>query len=195
MSGWIQVISDFENLEAEFAMLRQINERTKRLMAITILQRDSRPELWRDLFREIVQAKKNGAQLIGQMLSRPIGLLLGFEIPLNPFIGRPSWEEISHLSLEKKLVHLRNQEIRKRVISETCASMQLAARVTNYDRIFPWNEPVPDYGPPAEQSIAIQTKREGRRVEDLVYDILLEKAGKTILYRPLSNFAYGNLIL
>ena len=80
-------------------------------MAITVLRRDNHPELWRDLMRKIVQANKNGAQLIGQVLSRPTGILLGFEISLNPISGRPSWGNISDLSPEGKLVHLRNEGI------------------------------------------------------------------------------------
>ena len=63
-AGWIQVISDFDDPDAEFAMLKRINARAKRPMAITILQRDSRPELWRDLMAGITQANEEGAQMV-----------------------------------------------------------------------------------------------------------------------------------
>ena len=192
-SGWIQVISDFDEPDEEFAMLKRISNRAKRPMAITILQRDSRPELWRDLMSGIVDANANGADIKGQVLTRPTGILLGFEISLNPFSGRPSWEKIAHLTLDEKLVHLRDPEFRKQVMSETCPTKKLAGRVSNYERIFPWDGETPDYEPPADQSIAARAKREGRDPEDLVYDTLLEKNGKRILYRPLSNYAYGDL--
>src|SRR5476651_1456461 len=39
-AGWMQVISDFDEPEPEFAMLRRLVERAGRPMAITILQRD-----------------------------------------------------------------------------------------------------------------------------------------------------------
>ena len=192
-SGWIQVISDFDDPDEEFAMLKRIGDRAKRPMAITILQRDSRPELWRDLMSGIVDANANGADIKGQVLTRPTGILLGFEISLNPFSGRPSWEKIAHLTLDEKLVHLRDPEFRKQVMSETCPTKKLAGRVSNYGRIFPWDGETPDYEPPADQSIAARAKREGRDPEELVYDTLLEKNGKRILYRPLSNYAYGDL--
>ncbi|MEC8776539.1 MAG: amidohydrolase family protein, partial [Pseudomonadota bacterium] len=192
-AGWIQVISDFDDPDAEFAMLKRINARAKRPMAITILQRDSRPELWRDLMAGITQANEEGAQIVGQVLTRPTGILLGFEISMNPFSGRPSWEKIAKLSLDEKLVHLRDLSFRKQVMSETCPSKKLAGRVSTYERIFPWDGEYPDYEPPATQSVAARAKREGRNPEDLVYDMLLAKEGKTILYRPLSNYAYGDL--
>jgi len=192
-SGWIQVISDFDDPDEEFAMLKRIGDRAKRPMAITILQRDSRPELWRDLMSGIVDANANGADIKGQVLTRPTGILLGFEISLNPFSGRPSWEKIANLPLDEKLVHLRDPAFRKQVMSETCPTKKLAGRVSNYERIFPWDGETPDYEPPADQSIAARAKRDGRDPEDLVYDTLLEKDGKRILYRPLSNYAYGDL--
>ena len=192
-SGWIQVISDFDDPDEEFAMLKRISNRAKRPMAITILQRDSRPELWRDLMSGIADANADGADIKGQVLTRPTGILLGFEISLNPFSGRPSWEKITQLSLDEKLVHLRDTEFRKQLMSETCPTKKLAGRVSNYERIFHWDGETPDYEPPADQSIAARAKREGRDPEELVYDTLLEKDGKRILYRPLSNYAYGDL--
>jgi N-acyl-D-aspartate/D-glutamate deacylase len=192
-SGWIQVISDFDDPDEEFEMLKRISNRAKRPMAITILQRDSRPELWRDLMSGIADANANGADIKGQVLTRPTGILLGFEISLNPFSGRPSWEKVAMLSLDEKLVHLRDPEFRKQLMSEICPTKKLAGRVSNYERIFPWDGDTPDYEPPADQSIAARAKREGSDPEELVYDTLLENDGKRILYRPLSNYAYGNL--
>ena len=49
--GWMQVISDFDDVEDEFAMLRRLVATSQRPMAITILQRDNKPEEWRRLAR------------------------------------------------------------------------------------------------------------------------------------------------
>ena len=191
--GWIQVISDFDDPESEFAMFKRVNDRAKCPMAITIFQRDAQPGVWRYVLSGISEANATGGQMVGQVLNRPVGILLGFEISQNPLSGRPSWEEIATLPLDEKLVHLRDPSFRKRVTSESCSVAKLVERVTNYERIFPWDGQYPDYEPPAEQSVAARAKREGRDPEDLVYDMLLEKGGKTILYRPLSNYADGDL--
>ncbi len=93
--GWMQVISDFDEVEDEFAMLRRLVASAKRPMAITILQRDNKPEEWRQLVGWIAEANAAGLPMLGQVLTRPTGILLGFEISQNPFVNRPSYQRIS----------------------------------------------------------------------------------------------------
>ena len=88
-SGWLQVISDFDEPEPEFAMLRRLVEQSGRPMAITILQRDAVPEEWRRITGWIADAHRSGLPMLGQVLTRPTGIILGFEISQNPFLGRP----------------------------------------------------------------------------------------------------------
>jgi N-acyl-D-aspartate/D-glutamate deacylase len=191
-SGWMQVISDFDDPEAEFAMLRRLAARAGRPLSITILQRDNKPEAWRDIMAGIAKANAEGVKIIGQVLTRPTGVLLGFEISQNPFSGRPSWEAIAHLPHAGRMAELRRPEFRARLLAETCDDDVLARRVTRWDRLFPLGSP-PDYEPAPEASIAARAAREGRKPDALAYDVLLENEGRTILYRPLSNYTYGNL--
>jgi N-acyl-D-aspartate/D-glutamate deacylase len=58
--------------------------------------------------------------------------------------------------------------------------------------MFPMSDP-PNYEPPPEDSIAAMAARTGRDPAEVAYDLLLENNGKTLLYRPLSNYSYGNL--
>ena len=89
-TGWLQVISDFDEPEAEFAMLRRLTHTAGRPMTTTILQRDNKPEEWRRITGWIAEANKAGDIMLGQVLTRATGILLGFEISQNPFLGRPS---------------------------------------------------------------------------------------------------------
>jgi len=191
-SGWLQVISDFDEPEEEMALLRRLVERSRRPMSITILQRDNKPEEWRRLMARIAEAQQAGLPMMGQVLTRPTGIMLGFEISQNPFIGRPSWKEIEALPFPEKMQRLVQPEFRARLISETIEDETLLRRVTKWERIFPLCDP-PDYEPPAERSVAAIAAREGRKPAEVAYDLLLEKGGKTILYRPLSNYTYGTL--
>jgi N-acyl-D-aspartate/D-glutamate deacylase len=191
-AGWLQVISDFDEPEEEMALLRRLVERSQRPMSITILQRDNKPEEWRVLMDRIANAQASGLPMMGQVLTRPTGIMLGFEISQNPFLGRPSWAKIEHLSHAEKMKHLRQPEFRAQIISEAIDDEVLSRRVTKWDRIFPLGDP-PDYEPPAENSVAARAHREGRHPAEVAYDMLLENDGKTILYRPLSNYTYGTL--
>jgi N-acyl-D-aspartate/D-glutamate deacylase len=191
-AGWLQVISDFDEPEAEFAMLRRITAASGRKMAITILQRDAKPEEWRRITGWIAEANASGVAMLGQVLTRATGILLGLEISQNPFFGRPSYTAIAGLPLADRVAAMRDPETRKRILSETIPDKSLERRVSHWNRIFPLSDP-PNYEPSPDQSIAAIAARQGRDPADLSYDLLLENDGKTILYRPLSNYTEGNL--
>ena len=159
-TSWLQVISDFDEPEEEMALLRRLVERSGRPMSITILQRDNKPEEWRRLMGRVADAQKAGLPMMGQVLTRPTGIMLGFEISQNPFVGRPSWKEIEALPFPEKMKRLTQPQFRARLISETIQDEVLSRRVTKWDRIFPLGDP-PDYEPPAERSVAAIAAREG----------------------------------
>ena len=56
-AGWLQVISDFVDLDEEFAMLRRVVERCRRTLAITILQVDRAPDGWRRILDHIARGE------------------------------------------------------------------------------------------------------------------------------------------
>ncbi len=190
--GWLQVISDFDDPQEEMATLRRMASESGRPMTITVLQRDNRPELWRDTMNDIARANADGQNIVGQVLTRPTGVMLGFEISLNPFMGCETWKRLAPLAHAEKIAELRKPEVKAQILSEQQGDHLMRTRVTQWSRIFPLGDP-PDYEPAPEKSIAAMAARAGRTPEDLVYDLLLENDGKTILYRPLSNYAYGDL--
>ena len=191
-AGWLQVISDFDDPAGEFAMLRRVAAASRRKMAITILQRDAKPEEWRQITGWIAEANSCGIGMLGQVLTRATGILLGFEISQNPFYGRPGYMALAGLPHAERIAALRQPGLKKQILSETIDDRSLERRISRWDRIFPLNDP-PNYEPLPADSIAAIAARVGRKPDDLAYDLLLENDGKTILYRPLSNYTEGNL--
>ena len=51
----------------------------------------------------------------------------------------------------------------------------------------------PQYEPHPETSIGRQAERAGVAPAELAYDMMLENGGRTILYRPTTNYANGDL--
>jgi N-acyl-D-aspartate/D-glutamate deacylase len=192
-AGWLQVISDFgETIEPEFAMLRRLVAESGRPMTMTVLERDSKPQEWRQLLGLIADANADGQAMSGMVLTRPTGIMLGFEISQNPFVDCPSYADVAKLPFPARIAALRDPSLRARLLSENAADPRMGNRLRRWDRIFPLGDPA-DYEPTPDRSIGAEARRTGADPAALAYDRLLENDGRTILYRPLSNYAHGTL--
>jgi N-acyl-D-aspartate/D-glutamate deacylase len=85
-----QMISDFEQVEDEFSILTRVSQDTGCASTLTVLQYPHRPQLHRELLRHIDAANAGGLRIMGQVLNRPVGVLMGFECSLNPFPASPA---------------------------------------------------------------------------------------------------------
>ncbi|HKK30388.1 MAG TPA: amidohydrolase family protein [Alphaproteobacteria bacterium] len=191
-SGWLQVISDFDEPEEEMAMLRRMARASGRPMTMTVLELDKRPDVWRRTMAGIAEANAAGERITGQVLTRPIGLMLGFEISLNPFMLCDSWKQIEHLSHPEKIAALRDPAFKERLLTEFPENHPQAFRVANFAQMFPLGDP-PNYEPDPATSIAAEAARQGRKPHELAFDLLMEKEGKAILFSARANYAQGNL--
>ena len=191
--GWIQTVGDFDDaIDAEFDLRRRMAERSGRPLTMTLLQKEARPEQWRDLLDRVAAANADGLKLTAQIRGRPTSVLLGFELSLNPFCACPSWREVQDFDFEARLVKLRETAFRARLVSEPCGNSERQRRFQQWDRIFPFGDP-PQYEPDPDISIAAQAKRLGVAPAELAYDLMLENGGRGILYRPTTNYADGDL--
>ena len=191
--GWIQTVGDFDDaIDEEFDLRLRIAERSGRPLTMTLLQKESRPDQWRDLLGRVAAANAEGLKLTAQIRGRPTSVLLGFELSLNPFRACPSWREVEELDFEARLEKLRDPALRERLVTEPCGNEERQRRFQQWDRIFPFGDP-PQYEPDPETSIAAKAKRQGSAPAELAYDLMLEKGGRGILYRPTTNYADGDL--
>ncbi len=194
-TGWLQVVSDFDEPDAEFDMLRRLVAGSGRPMTITLLQNGAHPDEWRRLLDRIGDANRDGLRMTGQVRSRPTSVLLGFELSQNPFMGRPSYKRIAHLPFPERLAALRTPAFRARLLDEAAeddTTDRAARRAERWAQIFPLGDP-PEYEPAPEDSIAARAARVGQAADELAYDIMLQRDGRTILYLPVTNYVAGNL--
>ncbi len=191
-AGWVQIVSDFDDPDAEFGLFRRIAEHSGRPVTLTLLQSDSRPDGWRGLLDHIAEANATGLSITGQIRSRPTSVLLGFELSQNPFMRRPSYRAIEALPFAERLSHLRDPVFRTRLLGEEFQGGRRSRRVMQWDRLFALGGP-PDYEPAPDQSIAARAARENRTPDEVAYDLLMENDGRGILYLPVTNYAAGNL--
>src|SRR3546814_5104631 len=89
---------------------------------------------------------------------------------------------------------MRDPDIRRRILSEdplAQSTFALLSRLSN-ERVFRLSNP-PDSAPPRDQSVAAIAARQGRRPEEVAYDLLLEEEGRALLFAPIVNYIYYHL--
>jgi|HubBroStandDraft_6_1064221.scaffolds.fasta_scaffold47737_2 N-acyl-D-aspartate/D-glutamate deacylase len=195
-SGVIELISDFDSpdLDTEFAMIRSLVATSGRPLSLSLAQAGRSPDGWREILSRIEGAAREGLPIRAQVAPRPIGLLLGLQGTLNPFVAHESFAAIKDKSLSEKVAAMRDPAFRARLLAETDArqSHPLARRVMAFEQIFPLGDP-PNYEPPKETAIAAMAARTGRPAQELAYDMLLEDDGRNFLFMPFANYANFNL--
>ena len=196
VKGVLQFVTDISDQKeagvVEFAMLRRLVQQSGRSLSMNITQREADPPGWKRLMNMIGEANRDGLSIKGQIMGRPIGLVLGFELTENPFSGHPSYRSVAKLPFAEKVRALSDPELRRRIVTEHDVDATHDGRVALYHKLFEYGEN-PDYEPQVADSIAERAKRLGCTPAELAYDLMLRDGGHGMVYRPLLNYAGGNL--
>lgn len=194
--GVMQIVSDFKDPPAEFAMMKRLAERSRRPVTFTFGEGiGSNRASWHAVLDGVAQANREGLVMRPQVLGRPIGMLLGHQMTLNPFCTVESYQPLAKLPLAEKIAALRDPDMRARILAEKpdANPKSTLARMTRmFDVMFEMGE-VPDYEPLPETSIAARAERQGVTPEALAYELMLKRDGKAMLYLAIGNYTFGNL--
>lgn len=194
-TGVLQGISDFYNFDNEFKMFRRMVEASGRPVSITVEQQDARPEWWQQLLDALEAAQADGLPMFGQVPPRATGVLLGLTASLNPLMVYPAYRDIHRLPLEERVAIMRDPAFKQNLLTQTPIEFPVPLVmeiITSFGKMFRLGEPA-NYEPDPNESFAALAASENRNVIDYVYDMLLEKDGKALIYHPLFNYMPGNL--
>lgn len=191
-SGFMEFVSEWTqpNPCEEFAMIRRIAEHSARPAVFTLSQRHKQPDTWKELLGYADRAIADGVSVRPVVAPRAIGVLLGLEGSQNPFSGTPSYKTIAHLPVAERARRMRDPAMRQQILSEdpkAASTFPLFHRLS-FAHMFRFGNP-PNYEPAREDSIAAIAAREGRRPEEVAYDLMLEDDGRGLIYTPISNYA------
>ncbi len=192
--GVLQLVSDFADPQEEFAMLKRIVAASGRPLSFTLAQAVQAPEGWRYLLDAIEQANGEGLPIKGQVCGRPVGLLLGFSLTLNPFSAHPSYQALENLPLTERLAKLREPGTRAALLADAPASDNpfVKAVLRNFESMYPLGNP-PDYEPHPDTNVGALARQQGRRPEEVALDLLLGDEGMGMIYFPFLNYAQATL--
>ncbi|MFT5101529.1 MAG: N-acyl-D-amino-acid deacylase, partial [Planctomycetaceae bacterium] len=115
--GVFQMASDYKPEDYELGWMKQLSRETGRRVLYSVVQSSGDPDQWRRLLRASEVAAEEGALISPQIAPRPVGLLLGFESSVHPFMLHKDYRLIHHLSPEEKRIALSDPAVRQAILS------------------------------------------------------------------------------
>lgn len=199
--GVVQLISDAyqstddELVAREIGLLERLAVELGAPISFTVQQNDDAPDRFRELLGAVARWNAQGATARAQVGVRPIGVLIGLTASVQPFMFCAAAQDVHRRPLAEKVHALMEPDRRARILAEH-ATQHIDGFVgivhSGYDRMYPLRDPV-CYEPTPADSVAGIAAAEGRPANEVLYDLLLEDDGATLLYIPLMNYARGSL--
>ncbi|MDX5366219.1 MAG: amidohydrolase family protein, partial [Alphaproteobacteria bacterium] len=188
-AGVLQWVSDFREIDHEFSLVEKLVEVSGRPLSFSLVQADVMPDQWRDLLCRLDKAASKGLPIKAQVQGRPVGLMLGLQGSVHPFLTRPSYRAIADKPLEERVAIMRDPAFREQLLSESLEPGHpfLNSLAGAYHKMFELGDP-PNYEPAPEESIGARAKRDGVNPDAIVYDILTANGGRNFLFFPLHNY-------
>jgi N-acyl-D-aspartate/D-glutamate deacylase len=205
--GVVQAVSDFdmtvgpERFDDEYAILEEMARASGRPFSVSLSQRDLDSEQWKRIIARAERTNANGVDFRFQVAPRPIGVVIGLECSLQPFMGFPSYKKIAHLPLEARVAQMRDPAFRAQILTEKSdpvagdgspvpplADKFIQAIEFATMRLFPLDGEAPDYLPPRSKSLFARALSENKSPLEVLYDALLEDDGRRLIYLPIYNY-------
>ncbi len=186
--------------QQEMQLLASLSLASGLPVTFTTVQTADHPEQWREILGFASEQNANGARLHPQVASRQVGLLSGLS-GYHGFMNRRIYiDELAALPLGERAARMRDPELKRRVLADcdvevaNPGSMQALAVVFRLQAagLFMMPEGY-DYEPTPDQTLGARATREGKPVEEVLYDYLTENAGKNFAMAMGTNYHDGNL--
>lgn len=192
--GVFQSVTDFLPFEAEWRLFLEAERAGGGGATFSLTQVEASPEGYRKLLAATEAANRAGHHVRAQILSRPIGVLMGLEASIHPFVAKASYQAIAHLDLPARVAAMRDPALKAKIIAEPSGEFHPILALFSHSRakLFPL-ERMPNYAPAGADSVAARAAACGRLEDDWLYDWLLEDDGHALLYAPIYNYVHGDL--
>jgi N-acyl-D-aspartate/D-glutamate deacylase len=193
-SGVLQWVSDFSDMDGEFQLIRDLTRIAGQPLTFSMVQGDAIPDQWRELMRRLDQAVAEGFPIKAQVAGRPVGLMLGLQGSVHPFISRPSFQAIADMPLAEKVAAMRDPAFRARLIAEPPDKGHpfINSLAGAYYKMYAVVDEV-NYEPDPATSLGARAKALGVNPDELVYDALIADEGRAFLFFPMHNYVEGSL--
>jgi N-acyl-D-aspartate/D-glutamate deacylase len=190
--GVLEVNSDFG--PGEFETLRDAAALAERPLSCLLVQVNHAPTLWRETLDQIHAARRAGMDVNAQVGCRPIGVLMGLETSVHPFMSHPAWTAMGGLTPAERYGRLRHDANLRRILvadrPDDEKTREMAAALT---RAYPLRREAPDYEPHPSDSIAARAAAAGRDPFEVALELMMGENGKGLILHTFENYFGGDL--
>lgn len=191
-TGVFQIAATHREMEKEFDWMLDMAKTTGAMVTFQIQQIDEAPELYKKMLAHLDEARAQGVtNLRGQHSGRPVGLLMGWQTSVHPFIAFPAYAPYAKLPIETRLEKLRDQAVRAAITSDR--NVEKLGNfgkfiTTSFHKMYPMGGKE-NYEPAPEDSIAGVAARAGKTPQEAAYDAMMMDDGKALIYFPLFGYS------
>jgi N-acyl-D-aspartate/D-glutamate deacylase len=193
--GVLQLITDWDDIDSDFALMRDMVRVSGRPLSVSLFQYPDRPEFFREVLARAAAASSDGLPIRVQVASRGVGALMGLQCTRHTFVDNRVWQTIRHLSPAEQAARMAQPEMRAAILRaemEERATRDPSVAIYRFDLMYELGAR-PNYEPLPGDSIGARAERAGRDPAELVYDLLIADEGRRMIQQPFLNFGFGNL--
>jgi N-acyl-D-amino-acid deacylase len=164
-------------------------------VTFTLLVGNAGDPLWEKAIAMVEKANGAGGDVTAQVFPRPIGLMLGLELTINPFTLCPTYGQIADLPLAERVAQMRKPDVRAKILADRptdAASNPLFHLGQAWEWIFPIDDRAV-YEPDRTESILARARARGVSPLEEAYDRLLDDDGHAMLLGAMANFTDNSL--
>jgi len=191
-AGVIQISATNREMDKEFVWMRDVAERTGRMVTFNLQQVDECPDLYKKMLGLLDEARADGITNIrGQHSGRPVGLLMGWQSSVHPFLAFPEYAPYHQMPFEERMVELKKPEVKAALLKgKNIGGLgEFGTFVTtSFHKMYPMDEK-DNYEPAPEESIAAIAAAKGLSPLEVAYDTMMENDGQTLIYFPLFGYS------
>ncbi|MEQ9518146.1 MAG: amidohydrolase family protein [Parvibaculum sp.] len=191
-AGVFQISATHRDMDKEFVWMRDIAKRTGRMVTFNLQQVDECPDLYKKMLKLLDEARAEGITNIrGQHSGRPVGLLMGWQSSVHPFLAFPEYALYHQMPFAERLVELKKPEVKEALLKgkNIDGLGDFGTFVTtSFHKMYAMDER-DNYEPAPDESIAAIAKAKGVSPLEAAYDAMMENDGKALIYFPLFGYS------
>src|SRR6185369_11442965 len=193
--GVFEMVSDLKRSWKEFEWMGRLSRETRLPVTFTATQSAIKDLTIEEQIAEMREQNSRGANIVAQIALRGVGIIMGWQGTMHPFMFKRSWAGIARLPWAEQFARLQDPEFRRRIIDEPSRlpNSDIFRSVTSdwaaqyvMDHAF-------SYEPGAADSIAARAAAARVPCDEYAYDLLMQDNGCGFIYFPVINYHDGNL--